>query len=105
MNQIIDFFAESVCEPSEAAHRHSRCEILPLDIASRNMKGARVAHDWFGNGSSNLCGAVRVLRFGGSTVQFNQHRVVNIQSEHVINSVQVRSESVSCQLHAIRQPQ
>ena len=34
---IVHFLAESVCEPSEAAHVHPHREILPLDKASADM--------------------------------------------------------------------
>src|SRR6266513_1253739 len=41
--QILQLFAESVCESRESAHRHSHGQVLALYIASRNVAVIRIA--------------------------------------------------------------
>src|SRR2546425_11261785 len=41
-----EFFRECISKPGEAPHAHSHSQVLPFNIAGRNMVGVRVArHD------------------------------------------------------------
>src|SRR5882762_9798555 len=52
---ILDFLAESICQPSEAPHGHAHREILPFDKAGRNVFGIGMArYDHF-MASDALC--------------------------------------------------
>jgi hypothetical protein len=42
--QVPQLLAECIGEPRETAHRHSHGEVLPLNVASRNLIGIRLAN-------------------------------------------------------------
>jgi len=100
--QILHLFAKSVRQSRESAHSHSHSQILALSVAGRNVIVVRITANHRAPRTHALSG--RVTRLWGQwliAIKFNQHRVVNLSPESLIDRDQVSSETVRGQLHAI----
>lgn len=100
-NVILDFLTEGVRQAREAAHRHPHREILALHIAGRNMCRIGIAGDCFALAAKAFRRAVSLLTFGRIAVDFDQHRIVDIRTEGILNRVEVDFESVRSKLNAV----
>ncbi len=56
---IVHFLAESICEPSEAAHVHPHCEILPFHERGAYMLWIGIPADHFHVTANALRGEYR----------------------------------------------
>lgn len=102
--QVFKLLAESVGEPCKSAHAHSHREVLPLDMAGRNMGLVRASRD---HCARRACHARRGItarpdRFG--IVKFNNLPVVNVRAESPLDCVNVSRQGVGRKLDAIAQP-
>jgi hypothetical protein len=43
--QVLDLLAESICQSCKPGHRHSHRQVLPLDVAGRNVLRVGIAAD------------------------------------------------------------
>ena len=86
MSVHLNLLAERVSEPSEAAHVHPHCEILPLHVRRGDMACVWVASDDDAFGPSYLR---RRIAMGGAagvdeaTIVFLQHCIINVDAEGV----------------------
>lgn len=104
----LDLLAKRVAEPSEAAHVHPHGQVLPLNVAGRDMALVWISGDCGGLDARDL--GRRVAMMGGAArvhvrpVVLLQHRVVDVDPEGVLNGVQVDLMAVGRQLDARREP-
>jgi len=99
---ILNFLRERICQPREASHVHPHGEVLPFDVASRNVIPVGFSNNRGCNRADTLRRAVSslcALRF--VPVQFDQHRVVNLSSKSQVHGSQVSAMAVCGQLNAI----
>lgn len=61
MNVIFQLFAETVCQASEAAHRHAHGEVLALNVACGDVGNVRIALNTTLLRTDALSGAVAAL--------------------------------------------
>jgi hypothetical protein len=59
--QILHFLRESVSQTGKSAHRHTHCEVLPLDVGRGNVTVIRIARNDRLARSHADCGAVASL--------------------------------------------
>ncbi len=100
--QILDLFGERISQSSKPAHTHSHRQILALCVAGRNVVVVGIAADHCPPRAHTLRGriaSVRLLR--DIAVKFNQHCVVDLGSESLVNRDQIRLVAVSRQLYSI----
>ena len=86
---VHQLLAERVGQPREPPHAHPNVQVLPLDVAGRDVLRVRVAGDRFRLRPEALRRAVARLRLLGS-VELDELREVHIGPEHVLDSRQVR---------------
>jgi hypothetical protein len=55
MRVILEFLAESVCQPRESAHPHSHAEVLALHVAGRDVFRIRIPSKHSGAASDAGC--------------------------------------------------
>ena len=95
--QVVQLFAEGVCQPRESANRHSHCEVLPFYVRSAHVFGIRISlanlgydlHDW-GWGVPRSGVMLPII-----TVQLYDLPEVNIRSKMLFYGVDVKAEAVS----------
>jgi hypothetical protein len=85
VNMVLDFLAERIGQPSEAAHTHPHVEVLALHIAGRYMVLIGVTADGDTLGAKTLRRAVPSLAFGIVAVNLYQLREVDARSEGIGN--------------------
>jgi hypothetical protein len=66
---------------SEASGLHPQGKVLPLREASRNVFGIGIAFDPMFDRADALCRAVPLLASRIGTIDFDQHRVIDIRTE------------------------
>jgi hypothetical protein len=75
-NVILDLLGETVCETSEAAHPHSHCQVVSLNVGRADMLGVRITADDFLVSADALGGTVSAhLGIGRCAVYLLQLRV------------------------------
>src|SRR5205823_4690330 len=99
---ILNLLTEGISQPSEAPHRHTHGEILPLDIACADMLRIWIAkaHNFVAAVADG--GAVALLAFRCIPEMLHKLRVIDIIREGVNDRVQVNLVSVAGKLDAIR---
>jgi hypothetical protein len=95
--QVLELLAERISQPGKPAHAHSHREVLPLDVACRNMGLVRASRD---HCALRACHARRGItarpdRLG--IVKFNNLSVVHIRSESPLYRVHI-----SCALRLLQ---
>lgn len=101
-----DLLTKAVREASKPAHVHPHGEVLALDERCRDVMPIRVPSHNGALGSGELRWAITnrsAVTAGRHAVMFFQHRVVNVDTEGVVNGIQVNLMSIGRQLHAVRQ--
>src|SRR5579864_2956495 len=102
VTMVVDFLAESICEPSKPPHAHTHGEVLPFNIRRADMRGVRVAADYFQVTTDTTGRRISALfGFGGSAVNFLQLRVVDISAKSIFNGFKISLMSVCCDLDAV----
>lgn len=98
MHMVLNLLGMGIGQPSESAHVHA------FNVACGDMVLIGVAGNSVGLSSAALSRAVssRSLRRWG-TVDFLQHRIVDLCAKRPINCLQIRAMSVSCYLYAMSQ--
>jgi hypothetical protein len=102
--QILDLFAESVGQSGEAAHLHSHREILAFRVTRGHIRRVRVARHPKRSASGTHRRAVMVFYARWTAVHLDQHRIVNLSAEGILNGRQIRLVAVSGELYASEQP-
>lgn len=82
---IINFFGKRIRQSREAAHRHSHSKILALYVARRDVLGIRMPHDGSLAASDALRRAVTGFCEPILAVELNQHRVVDVLAERILD--------------------
>lgn len=100
---VLDLFREGISQSRKPACCHPHAEILPLDIAGVDVFRVGVAGNCVALTSQAHSGAVPFLRAFSYAVDLNQHRVVNIAAERLINRLDVQLQAIAGKLDAIRQ--
>lgn len=101
--QVLKLFAESIRQSRESPHRHSHCEVLPLDVARGNVVVVGITADNrfarpHADGGTVTC----FWRFVHRAVNLLQHRIINLGTEGIFNRVKVCAMAVCCKLNAVR---
>lgn len=101
-DMILNLFLVRVGQAGESAHVHSHGQVLPLNKAGRNVL-------WIGTPGNYNFAATDALRWtvGRFTlavgyIHFNQHRVINVIPEAVLNRGEIGAMAVCSHLNAIR---
>ena len=101
---VLDLFGEGVSQPREPANRHANREIMALNIAGVDVLWVRRAGNRVALASKAHSGAVALLSVVGDSVDLDQHRVVNVAAECLVNGLDVQLQSIARELNAIGQP-
>src|SRR5215469_16511527 len=96
---ILNLFAKPVREASEAAHAHTHCEILTLNITGGNVLRVRISTNCGCTASDAGCRAVTCLReIVRHAVNLHQHAVVDVSPESIFNGINVNPMTVCGEL-------
>ena len=101
---VLDLFGEGVSQPREPANRHANREIMALNIAGVDVLRVRRAGNRVALASKAHSGAVALLSVVGHSVDLDQHRVVNVAAECLVNRLNVELQAIAGKLDAIGQP-
>ena len=102
-DMVLDLLREGISQPSEPANRHPHRQIMPLDIAGVDVLRVWVAGNCVALASQAHGGAVAPFRAFGYAVNLHQHRVVHIARKRLIDRLDVKLQSITSKLNAIRQ--
>lgn len=102
-DMVLNLFREGVGQSSEPACSHPNAQVMPLDIAGIDVLRVRLADDSVTLAPKANSGAVALLRAFGYAIDLDQHCVVHIATESLINGLDVHLQAVACKLDAIRQ--
>src|ERR1035437_7806378 len=101
---VLDLFRECVSQPRESANRHPNREIVTLDITAVDVLRVRGSGNRVALAAKARSGAVALLSVVGDSVDLNQHRVVNVAAERLVNRLNVEFQAIAGKLDAIGQP-
>src|ERR1700685_1682293 len=97
MTVVLNFLAVTVCEPSKTAHSHPHRKIAALYETSRNVLRIGLASENTCAASNATCGAVAGLWIlARGSVDFYQHRIVNIGTKGILYRFRVHAMAVRC---------
>lgn len=104
--EVFQLLAEPVRQASEAAHLHPHRQILPFDVARRNLRFVRLSADDVLRGPAAFAGTVarlwcRVVAL--LAVVLHEHRVVHLATEASFHRFQLHPVAVCRDLDAVRQ--
>src|SRR5579862_5497444 len=106
--QVLQLLGEGVGQPRESSHPHPHRQVLPLDVAGRNVVGVRVAGDDLGllaeADGRGVAARPRAAGSGRGREDLDQLGVVNVALECVTDSGQVKVVAVRGQLDTVAQP-
>src|SRR6266496_3339655 len=103
MLKIFHLLRESVGQSCEPAHRHTHCEVLPLNVACGDVLViGRTTNDCLTCPHAD-CGAVASVWRVALAVNLLQHRIINVLAEGIPNRVQINAVTVGRKLDAVRQ--
>ena len=104
-NVIFDLFGECIRQAREAAHLHPHREVLPLDVAGRDVLRIGIADLRFLLAAKALGRRVACLRGGlarnASTVDLHQYGVIDVTLKRIVDRVQIPAQAVGRQLNAV----
>jgi len=102
MSMVLEFLAESVGQASVPTHAHShgevtalherRADVLRIGLASKNASAT----------ADTRCRTVARFRaIPGRSVQFDQHRVINLGAKSILHGIGINTMAVRRQLNAV----
>ncbi len=97
VRMVLDLLGERIGEASKAAHGHTHGEIVPLDIAGRDMVGVWTPFDGLLVDARAFCGGVFLgMTFLGDVVTkgLDKHTVVYIPTKRTLDGIELGSEPV-----------
>src|ERR1700685_1144787 len=102
--QILQFLRKSVRQARKPSHLHSHGQILPLDIAGRNVVGIRIAKPDLGYTLRDRTWGVLPFAVMLTIVakELDELREIRIQPKRIRHSGLIRVISVRGELHAVR---
>ena len=80
------FFREAVRQPGKPAHGHPHRQVLPFDVARRDMLRVGVAGHWLRDAAQARGRAVARFVLARCPVELHEHRVIYVAAERVLNS-------------------
>jgi len=84
---VLKFFGERIGQTCEATYVHSHGQVLPLDIAGRNVIAVRVAaNDLSFDADALGRGIPRFVFQGRLAINLNQHCVIHIRAKCILNA-------------------
>lgn len=103
VNMVVDLFRERIGQSSKPAHIHSHVQVLPLDVAGRDVLRFRSTSHGLAKSAKTLRRAVAFLPFRIVAVDLVKLRIINSGSKSVIHGSQIHLVSVRGQLNPVRQ--
>ena len=106
MRVHFDLLGEGIGQPGKSAHVHPHREVLPLDVAGRDVPFVRVACDRGRLDARNLRWRVAVGRatcVDEAPVVLFEHGVVHVDTEGVVHGIQVDFQLVGRKLDSVSQ--
>src|SRR2546422_11530011 len=100
--QVSQLLRESVRQARKTAKLHTDREVLAFDERCRNIPKPRIATDWDRPRIHDITRAVPLAVRFVAAENLDQHRVINIRPEVVLDCRQVRRETVACKLNSMR---
>src|ERR1019366_9324913 len=105
MRVVLKFLTESVRQPRESAHSHPHRKIAAFHKRRADMFGIRIAAKYASATANAGCRAVARFRaVARCAVNLDEHRVVNVRSEGVLDSVGINAMAVRGQLNPVADP-
>ncbi len=99
---VLNLLAKSVCEPREAPHTHTHCEILPFYKRCADVLGVGIAGDVSRAASNARRGAIAAfVQTGRHTVNLDQHRIVNVSAKGIFHGIHVNPVTVCSELNPV----
>jgi len=102
-DMALDLFAKAVRQSGEPSQAHPHREVLPLNIAGRNMLWVGIARNSLALASDALRWTVARVAWAFRAVDFHQHRVINIVLERASDGIQISLVTIGRKLDAVRQ--
>ena len=84
---VLQFLAESVCEPGEAPHRHAHREILALHVGCADVLGIGIADDRLHLAANASSGAVSRFRLARRAVNLMQLRIIHVCTKSIFHGL------------------
>jgi len=103
-NVIVQLLAERIRQASKATHLHPHIQILPFNVASRDVLLFRVADDFHAFGSQTLRGAVSGLSLGIVAINLVKLSEVDLMTEGIRDGAQVHPMAIRGQLDMVNEP-
>jgi hypothetical protein len=84
---IVGLLGKSVRQSRESAHVHPHRKVLALYVTGAHMLGIGIAAHNFHIAANAGCWRIARLVLNYGTVDFLEHRVINIRAESILNRV------------------
>lgn len=102
---VLELLRKRISEPRHAARVHADVQVVPLCIGRANVLRVRRAFDPMLDDARAIGGAVTALgALGSGPVQLDQHGVVHVGSEGVLDRAKVCLMAVRRELNAVLKP-
>src|SRR6185437_206784 len=92
---------ERIGQPRESPHLHPHREILPLNVACRNVLGVWTARNFHLSATDALWRTIAGIVFGTRAVELHEHGVIYLIVECFFDRREVGTMAVRRELHAI----
>ena len=89
MGRVLDLFRETVGQPRESPHVHAHREILPFDIAGRDLPYVGIANDALALAADALRWTVAFLGLWVGAVDLYELGKVDLATEGIFHGIQI----------------
>jgi len=97
---VLNALGECIGQPGEPPHTHPHSEVLPLDIARRDVLQVRVAGAAERLGSLDLRGAIAACRMRDLAIELDQLGIIDIRAKAGLDCFQIGAMPICRDLDA-----
>src|ERR1700730_15030215 len=104
VSMVLDFLGKRVRQPSEPPHAHAHGQILPLNVARRDMVRVWVASAAECLSPVNLRWAVPTRRMRNLAIELNELGIIYIGTKPGLDCLKISAIPIAGDLDSVRQP-
>lgn len=104
VRMVLGLFAEAVAQPGKALHRHTHRQILPLNVARRDMALVRIALTAERLCALDLRRAIAACGMRNFAIHLDELGVIDVRAKTALNCVEIGAMAVAGDLHTVRKP-